>query len=125
MGNCGKSAVVSRLQDSLMHALKGVAQYTSRAAALGASDKSIDGWSMDAAFSTLTNVNFSDARFVDLLKEADSKINQAKSMYEKACVAKGVKPEILAGPALWRLKHTDVNQLVEDAKLEGDILDRR
>lgn len=125
VGNCGKTATVSRLQDLLMHALKGIAQYTSRAAALGAKDSSIDAFSMDSAFATLTNVNFSDARFVELLQEADKKIVAARALYERACATAKQQPEKLAGPATWRLRHSEVSELVEDAKLEGDILDRR
>ncbi len=125
VGNCGKTPEVSRLQDLLMHSLKGIAQYTSRAAALGATDGAIDGWSIEAAFATLTNVNFSDERFVELLKQADAKIVAARQLYEKAARAAGRPVETLTGPATWRLKHQDAAGMIEEAKEAGDILDRR
>jgi hydroxylamine reductase len=116
-------------------------QYSSRAAQLGKRDGSIDRFSLDAAFATLTNVNFSDDRFVQFLKTADEMIVkvkeikkanlfshfslQAKKLYESGCAEKKQQPEKLSGAALWRLKHSDVNSLVEDAKEEGDIIDRR
>lgn len=126
VGQCGKSPVVSREQDLVMHALKGIAQYTSRAAALGASDAAIDRFSIDAAFATLTNVNFDEARFVTYLKEADEMIVKAAKLYSNACVAKGVPVEKLSGAATWRLKSTSASDMAEEGRnVAGDILDRK
>ncbi len=125
MGNCGKSATVSREQDLLMHSLKGISQYTARAAKLGKTDDEIDRFQLDAAFATLTNVNFDQERFVGFLKEADSTIRKAEKLYAAACLARGVKPEKVEGPATWRLQHSDLDGLVEEARQAGDILDRR
>ncbi len=109
MGNCGKSATVSREQDLLMHSLKGISQYTARAAKLGKTDDEIDRFQLDAAFATLTNVNFDQERFVGFLKEADSTIRKAEKLYAAACLARGVKPEKVEGPATWRLQHSDLD----------------
>jgi len=125
VGMCGKTPNVSREQDLLMHALKGISQYTSRAAKMGASDAEIDRFSLDAAFSTLTNVNFDDQRFVEYLTEADKMIRKAEKLYEDACRKSGKPVEKLQGPAEWRLKSNNVAGMVEEAQEAGDILDRK
>ena len=38
LGNCGKDEVTADLQDLLIHAVKGIAQYAVQARALGAAD---------------------------------------------------------------------------------------
>jgi|JI10StandDraft_1071094.scaffolds.fasta_scaffold101697_6 hydroxylamine reductase len=144
IGNCGKTPEVSRLQDALSNALIGISQFTSRSAALGVTDPAIDAFSIDSMFSTLTNVNFDDARFVQLLKQvffplsffsfllcstwfiqADANIVKAKSLYEKACEAKKIQPEKLSGPAAWRMKSSNVSELIEQARAQGDLIDRK
>lgn len=125
VGNCGKSATVSREQDLVMHALKGISQFTARAAKLGATDTAVDAFSLDAIFATLTNVNFSEERFVEYLKEADKMIVRARTLYESACKAKKVTPEKLSGPALWRLKTDNAADMAAEAKLAGDIATRK
>lgn len=125
VGNCGKTATVSREQDLLIHSLKGLSQYTSRASKLGASDPEIDHFSLEAAFSTLTNVNFDEQRFVTYLKDADRLIRKAEKLYVDACRKAGQTPEKLKGPAEWRLAHEDVARIVEQAHEAGDILDRK
>lgn len=105
----------------------GISQFTSRAAALGVENSKLDTFTIDCMFATLTNVNFDDARFVSLLQKADQLIVDAKAMYEKACRDKGVKPEILSGPATWRLpkNNASADDLVKQAKEKGDLIDRQ
>ncbi len=102
VGVCGKDAVTATLQDLLLYAAKGIAQYASRAAALGARDPALDVFTVQALFSTITNVNFDPARLQSLLRQAAAMRDTARAMYEKACAAKKVVPEILSGPATWR-----------------------
>lgn len=125
VGMCGKSATVSREQDLLMHALKGIAQYTSAAAKLGAEDHAIDRFSMDAAFATLTNVNFSEERFVVMLREADEMIVRAAALYARACADAGVAAEALSGPATWRLASSTAQDMAQEGEAMGDIAQRR
>lgn len=100
----------------LLHAVKGISQWTGRAVDLGStSTTDIDRWALEATFATVTNVNFDSDRHVDLLKQADRHIVAAKELYEKAVQAKGGKPEKLGGAATWRLEHTDAASIVKDA----------
>lgn len=69
-GVCGKSPEVAALQDMLVYALKGVSIYGTKARELGYSDPATDLFVMQALFATLSNVNFDEARFVELIQEA-------------------------------------------------------
>src|ERR1035437_6884358 len=55
---CGKDENSAILQDLLVHASKGIAQYAHRARALGAKDPAVDRFIIKALFLTVTNVNF-------------------------------------------------------------------
>lgn len=99
MGVCGKSAEVSDLQDLLIHAAKGVAMYAHRARGLGAIDREIDRFVVEALFTTVTNVNFDNLRMAEIVAQASSVRTQAKKLYEEACSRAGKQPEALSGPA--------------------------
>ena len=88
-GHCGKDATTADLQDLLVHALKGIAQYSLRARTLGTPDNAAGGFLLYGMFTTLTNVNFNAARFVALLKEAAQVRDRAKAGYEAAAIAQG------------------------------------
>ncbi|MCB0084558.1 MAG: hypothetical protein KDE47_26645, partial [Caldilineaceae bacterium] len=68
-GVCGKSPEVAALQDMLVYALKGLALYRVEARALGCNDPETDLFVVQALFSTLSNVNFDETRFVELIRE--------------------------------------------------------
>ena len=61
-GVCGKNPQTAVLQDLLIHATKGVAMYAHRARQLGAIDREIDRFVVQALFTTVTNVNFDPQR---------------------------------------------------------------
>lgn len=71
VGVCGKSPEVSSLQDLLIYQLKGIGFYGAKLLEKGKKiDNRIQNFVIDSAFATLTNVNFDDDRFIELLKEA-------------------------------------------------------
>ncbi|MBJ19376.1 MAG: hydroxylamine reductase [bacterium] len=102
-GNCGKTEETSDLQDLLICALKGIAQYDKRARDLGAGDDEAAAFILYAMFTTLTNVNFNPSRFLHLLQEASRIRDRAKAGYEGAAAAKGAEVESLSGPAIWAI----------------------
>src|SRR3954462_9072405 len=69
-GTCGKDAVTSDLQDVLIHAVKGLAQVSHKARALGVTDAAVDDFIHYALFTTLTNVNFNPVRIEQLVRQA-------------------------------------------------------
>lgn len=101
-GMCGKDATTSDLQDVLIHAVKGIAQYTKRARALNVPDNAADEFVLYAMFTTLTNVNFNATRFVALIQEAAQIRDRVKASYLAAAQAAGITAEELGGAAAWQ-----------------------
>ncbi|MFH2008513.1 MAG: hydroxylamine reductase [bacterium] len=100
-GVCGKSDETAALQDALIHATKGLSAYAHRARALGVTDEEINIFTIEALFSTVTNVNFDADRVAGLVNRAVALRAKAKELYEQACVQAGKTPESLDGPAAW------------------------
>lgn len=110
IGSCGKTAEVADLQDVLLRVMLGVSSYADRAAARGARDNAVDAFTSHAWFTTLTNVNFDAARFVDLIAQALSMRQRARSLAEGSGADLADMPE----PALWHPGATPA-QLAEAA----------
>lgn len=83
-GVCGKEATISRLQDNLLFAIKGISAYLYHARELGYTDPEIDAFIEKAFFSTLTNVNFDPASYVQLALEAGRMNIKAMELLKKA-----------------------------------------
>ena len=88
-GNCGKDETTADLQDLLVHAVKGIAQYAAIARTMGEPDREADRFVLYAMFTTLTNVNFHAARFVALLREAAQMRDRVKAACEAHARAAG------------------------------------
>lgn len=72
-GVCGKSPQVANLQDLLIYALRGLSQVVLEARKIGIKDEQVDSLISEAAFATLTNVNFDPdniTRYLQLTIEA-------------------------------------------------------
>lgn len=115
-GNCGKDAATADLQDLLIYAIKGIAQYNHRIRALvGNPSQEASVFILYGMFTTLTNVNFNTTRFVNLLYEAEKIRNQVRTNYEAIAIAAGKAPEIVTGAATLQLS-ADLNGLLAQAQ---------
>ncbi|WP_126225630.1 hydroxylamine reductase [Burkholderia ambifaria] len=104
-GNCGKDSTTADLQDLLVHAVKGIAQYGAIARTMGEPDRAAERFVLYAMFTTLTNVNFHAARFVTLLREAAQTRDRVKAACEAHARAAGTALPVLPvlhGPAEWQ-----------------------
>ncbi|KDB09624.1 Hydroxylamine reductase [Burkholderia sp. lig30] len=101
-GNCGKDATTADLQDLLVHAVKGIAQYAVLARELGAPDQDADRFILYAMFTTLTNVNFNPTRFTVLLHDAAQTRDRVKAACETLAQSRGVALQAPTGPAEWQ-----------------------
>jgi hydroxylamine reductase len=113
-GVCGKNPEVAALQDLLIYTLQGLAQVAVEGRKVGVSDREVNVFTLKAAFSTLTNVDFDPARFVKL-------INQGVQLREglKAKVkAAGGPADFPAGPATFQPGATQ-EALVQQAEAVG------
>ena len=109
---------MAALQDLLVHAAKSLAQYAHRARQLGAKDREVDRFALEALFSTVTNVNFDPARLRQLIVKAAELRDRARRLYEEACRKAGRTPEALTGPATW-IPATGLDDLVKQGEQVG------
>jgi hydroxylamine reductase len=123
MGVCGKDARTAALQDLLVYATKGIAMYAHRARQLGVIDHDADIFTLEALFSTVTNVNFDPERLTALLRQAPWIRERLKTAYEEAAKKAGKTPETLDGPAAWK-PAADLDGLVKQGEQIG-ILSRK
>lgn len=69
-GVCGKEESTAALQDLLIFQLKGIARIAEKSGKIE-DDKKLGRFFSSMLFSTITNVNFDDNRFLELIQEAD------------------------------------------------------
>jgi hydroxylamine reductase len=120
---CGKDEESAVLQDLLIHAAKGIAQFNHRARSLGATDPAVDRFLLEALFATVTNVNFDPARLEQTLRHAASIRDQARALYEQAAAAAGQSAASFNGPSTWEPAPTR-SGLVKQGELVS-VLSRR
>ncbi|MCJ7614599.1 hydroxylamine reductase [Candidatus Bathyarchaeota archaeon] len=113
IGVCGKSPEVAVLQDLLIYTLKGLSQVAIESRKHEITDEKADIFTCKALFSTLTNVNFDQNRFVELIKKT---VQLRDSLLKKVENAGGTIKS--AGPVSFVPKNT-VSELVEQGRLVG------
>ena len=101
-GVCGKDPEVAALQDLLVHSMKGLSMYAHRARQLGVSDSEINVFTLEALFTTVTNVNFDTVRLKEVIDRADALTDKACRLYLDACEKAGQEPEFRDRPRTCR-----------------------
>lgn len=69
-GACGKSPQVNAIQDLLVYCLRGLSNVALAAKSQGLDTHSVDVFTCEALFATMTNVNFSTRRFEGYIQDA-------------------------------------------------------
>lgn len=93
VGVCGKTPRVAALQDLTIHGLKYLGYYAHQIRALGGSvSDEVNRFSLYALFSTLTNVNFDESRFVTIVRTLQEHIASTKAAYLELCKSIGASP---------------------------------
>lgn len=119
-GVCGKDAKVAALQDLLIYELKGIGFYGRKLLQKGESiDESVHSFVMDAAFTTLTNVNFDAERFVEYLRQADAVKKGLAAKVGSICACEPI-PEA----ARYELPDT-MDEMLQDAPKAGIMADEK
>ncbi|KIX12186.1 hydroxylamine reductase [Dethiosulfatarculus sandiegensis] len=83
-GVCGKEPSTAALQDLLTYAVQGLGIVAHEARQKGVNNNQANRFTSEALFSTLTNVDFDDSRFVPLIKKA---VELREAIREKAGLA--------------------------------------
>ncbi len=69
-GVCGKLPEIAALQDLLLYSLMGLSQVAVEGRTVGISNNAVNVFTVQAAFSTLTNVDFDQDRFMALIRKS-------------------------------------------------------
>jgi hydroxylamine reductase len=98
---CGKDESTAMLQDLLVHAAKGIAQFSHRARRQGATDPELDRFLLEALFVTVTNVNFDSAAIEKTIRRAIVLRGRAEALYQNTARKAGKAVDDIRGPATW------------------------
>lgn len=110
-GVCGKQPDVAALQDLLIYSLIGLSQVAVEGRKVGISDNDVNVFTVKAAFSTLTNVDFDPDRFVELISQTIALREKLKTQVSTA----GSEAGWSAGPVTFQPKAT-----LEDLVKQGE-----
>jgi hydroxylamine reductase len=97
-GVCGKNPEVAALQDLLIYSLQGLSQVAVAGRKAGVSDREVNVFTVKAAFSTLTNVDFDPERFIKLINRC---VELREGLKAKVKAASG-QADFPAGPATFQ-----------------------
>ncbi|HSO60444.1 MAG TPA: hydroxylamine reductase [Desulfobacterales bacterium] len=114
LGVCGKQPEVAALQDLLLYSLMGLSQVAVEGRKVGVSDANVNSFTVKAAFSTLTNVDFDPDRFLALITEAVGKRERLKATVKAA----GGKTDFPEGASTFVPK-TTLEELIRQAEAFG------
>jgi hydroxylamine reductase len=113
-GVCGKSPEIAALQDLLLYSLMGLSQVAVEGRKVGVSDNDINVFTVKAAFSTLTNVDFDPDRFMDLIRQSNTLREKLKTQVDSG----GGNVGWSDGPAVFQPK-TSLDDLVKQGEQVG------
>ena len=113
-GVCGKLPEIAALQDLLLYSLMGLSQVAVEGRKVGVSDNDVNVFTVKAAFSTLTNVDFDPDRFVELIQQSIRLREKLKIQVEGAGGNNGWSD----GPAVFKPK-TSIEELVKQGEQVG------
>jgi hydroxylamine reductase len=118
-GVCGKPEETANLQDLLIHALKGIAVYGERFKGFGGLDKETGLFVAKGLFSTITNANWDNERFVAIIKDALGRRDRLRDKFLAAYREKTGRQfdEPLPDAATW--SSDDTAAFAEKAKSVG------
>lgn len=105
-GMCGKTAETSDLQDILVYALQGLADYADKVRQFDLRFEDIDTFIPQAFFATLTNVNFDSERIMEYIQTTKQYRERLKNIYVAACQQRNLTPETLVPAAYFDIADT-------------------
>jgi hydroxylamine reductase len=114
IGVCGKEPDVAALQDLLIYAVKGLSQVAVEGRKVGVKDREVNVFTVQALFSTLTNVDFDAQRFVVLI----NRCIELREGLKKKVKAAGGKVDFADGPAAFQ-SAKDLDGLVDQGTKVG------
>jgi hydroxylamine reductase len=114
VGVCGKQPDAAALQDLLIYSLTGLSLYAVEGRKVGVTDREANVFTCEAAFSTLTNVNFDPKDLAGLVRKAVELRDRLKEKVRHA----GGKVDFPDGPATFKPAGS-VDEMVKQAEKAG------
>lgn len=118
VGVCGKPHDVASLQDLLIYALKGLSQFAVEGRKVGVVDSEVNTFTVEATFSTLTNVDFDPDRFVGLINQCVD----LRDRFAEKVKAAGGKTDFADGSAVFKPEQT-IEAMVKQGEAVGVMSD--
>ena len=126
IGVCGKQPDVASLQDLLVYAVTGLSMVATEGRKVGVIDNDANRFTIGAAFSTLTNVNFDPERLASVIQRTVALRDQLMDKVKAA----GGKSDFPEGPATFKpetttdglVKQGETVGLKSDTSVNPDIL---
>lgn len=113
-GVCGKLPEIAALQDLLLYSLMGLSQVAVEGRKVDVSDNDVNAFTVKAAFSTLTNVDFDPDRFMALIRQSAD----LRERLEKQVGSAGGNVDWSGGAATFQPK-TSLDDLVKQGEKVG------
>ena len=124
MGVCGKQPDVAALQDLMVCQLKGIGYLAHRARELGKVDDEVNRYTIQALFTTVTNVNFDPDRLAEWIRKGDSVREKAAGLYREAAKKAGKEINEIQWPATAKyVPKGSLDELLKEASsMQGTCL---
>ena len=84
LGICGKEPEVAALQDLIIHQAKGIGYLAHQARRMGRVDGEVNHFTLEAVFTTVTNVNFDPERLVQWIRKGSEMRNRLMAICREA-----------------------------------------
>ncbi len=117
-GVCGKNADVAALQDLVVYAVRGLSEVAVEGRKFGVNDRAANIFTVKALFSTLTNVDFDEGRFPELINLC---VELRENLKKSARLA-GSTVEFKEGPAAYQ-PAKDLSGLIDQGTKVGLMSD--
>ena len=120
VGVCGKQPETAGLQDLILYGLQSVALYAKLARELGIKDEEVDLHTIEALFTTVTNVNFDNERLSKIVTKTYQMKEKIKKLFLESYKAKTGKEYsgTLSKTADWK-PASDITGMLNDATKVG------
>ncbi len=116
-GVCGKTAEIADLQDLLMHAIRGLSHFAWEARKRGLIDPDINRFTCKAIFTTLTNVNFHEERFQEIIYQCVERRDQLR---DRVVASAGCEIDF-ADPATTFQPARTIPELIKQGQQVGQV----
>lgn len=125
VGKCGKESEAAALQDVIVHQLKGIGHLAHQARRMGRVDDAVNRYTLEALFTTVTNVNFDVERLVQWVRKGAEVRNRLLAICRDAAGSTGTPFEEEFLPASARFRPaSSLDDLILQATSVGLLADK-